>query len=289
MNSESYPPDDPVPECPGRARDLALSRRSAMGIGLSSAALLASWGIVNPSQKARAAVEYVYPSSGRQVSDDFQAHLRRSSVNPGTDYVLGIGTPLVAVRAGRIVLAQTTFGGSGGRIVGIDHGDRIGTQYLHLSRVDVRVGDSVAQGQGIGLSGASANGSERGVGPHLHIALKVNDRNVDFEKYVGVSTTPAPPAIITEDGIVSYTINNTATGGIYTVAPQFIKHEPSTSSAQLAAAVTTMDDTIIKLDGSQFLTFLDSLGIPRNVVPSNGAIWSREVDIVAKLDQLLAR
>jgi murein DD-endopeptidase len=289
MNPDEIAPDDPVPHSRKGASEIAFSRRNAVGIGLSAAALLASWGIVHPSQRAAAAVEYVYPSSGRQVSDDFQAHLRRSSVNPGTDYVLAVGVPLVAVKAGRVVLAQTTFAGSGGRIVGIDHGSSIGTQYLHLSRVDVRVGDSVAQGQGIGLSGASANGSERGVGAHLHIALKVNNRNVDFENYVGVSTTPAPPPIITEDGIVSYTINNTATGGIYTVAPQFIKHEPSTSSAQLAAAVTTMDDTIIKLDGSQFLTFLDSLGIPRNVVPSNGAIWSREVDIVAKLDQLLAR
>lgn len=125
--------------------------------------------------------EYIYPTMARSVSDSFADHVARGSVNPGTDYICGVGTPVVAVKAGRIMTADSTTSGSGGRLIYIDHGDGTRTDYLHLSRIDVTTGQHVDQGEQIGLSGASAWDSERGVGPHLHISLHVNGRNVDFD------------------------------------------------------------------------------------------------------------
>jgi murein DD-endopeptidase MepM/ murein hydrolase activator NlpD len=70
--------------------------------------------------------------------------------------------------------------------------------YLHLSRIDVTVGQQVTQGQIIGLSGASGLGSENGYGPHLHLAFRrggtstMATGNIDFETVVGGAPAPAP-------------------------------------------------------------------------------------------------
>ncbi|WP_150308202.1 cell wall-binding repeat-containing protein [Planctomonas psychrotolerans] len=133
-----------------------------------------------------ATAEYIYPMLTRRVSDDFHDHKARASVNPGTDYPSPVGADIVAVKAGKVIYVQHTFGGSGGRMVFIDHGDSSRTEYLHMSRVDVAAGQQVAQGQRLGLSGASAYGSEYGSGRHLHLSLKIRGVNVDFEKYVGI-------------------------------------------------------------------------------------------------------
>ena len=74
--------------------------------------------------------------------------------------------------------------------------------YLHLSRIDVQVGQIVQQGQVIGLSGASGKGSERGYGPHLHFSFRsggapFSGNNLDFLEILkewGVDKAPAAPA-----------------------------------------------------------------------------------------------
>jgi pyruvate/2-oxoglutarate dehydrogenase complex dihydrolipoamide acyltransferase (E2) component len=75
--------------------------------------------------------------------------------------------------------------------------------YLHLSRIDVKVGQIVQQGQVIGLSGASGKGSERGYGPHLHFSFRSGGSpfsgagNQDFEAILrewGVDKAPVAAA-----------------------------------------------------------------------------------------------
>ena len=53
----------------------------------------------------------------------------------------------------------------------IDHGNGLNSAFLHLSRIDVRVGEVVRRGQPIGAVGATG----RATGPHLHWALKWRD------------------------------------------------------------------------------------------------------------------
>ena len=71
------------------------------------------------------------------------------------------GTPIRAPAAGVVTLAEADMHYEGG-LVFIDHGQGLITMYLHMSRVDVRVGDTLEQGQVIGAVGASG----RATGPH---------------------------------------------------------------------------------------------------------------------------
>jgi murein DD-endopeptidase MepM/ murein hydrolase activator NlpD len=70
--------------------------------------------------------------------------------------------------------------------------------YLHLSRIDVAVGQEVKQGQVIGLSGGSGLGSETGYGAHLHLSFRKGGTpsmgvgNLDFETFVTSAPSVAP-------------------------------------------------------------------------------------------------
>jgi murein DD-endopeptidase MepM/ murein hydrolase activator NlpD len=135
------------------------------------------------------------------ISDTFAAHQARKSVNPGTDYVIGIGVPVVAVADGVVVGTTTSISGAGGRMVFLDTTtDGYNFDYLHLSRVDVSPGQTVKQGQVVGLSGASGKGSERGYGPHLHFSARVMGRhgsgggNFDYEVFLTQQAPDAPAA-----------------------------------------------------------------------------------------------
>lgn len=166
-----------------------LGRRTLIGGGAALFAAFVSFG-VDPlllAPPAAAATDYIYPTTSRTVSDTFAAHIARGSVNPGTDYVCSVGTPVVAVRAGTVTFAADW--GTAGNTVKVDHGAGVTTEYLHNSRFSVGVGTAVSQGQQISLSGNTGSST----GPHLHISLKFGGKNVDFQKYVGVPTAPPPP------------------------------------------------------------------------------------------------
>jgi murein DD-endopeptidase MepM/ murein hydrolase activator NlpD len=155
-------------------------------------------------EKKPVAPRFIRPVQAK-ISDDFAAHKARKSVNPGTDYVIGVGTPVVAVADGVIVGVTTSISGAGGRMVWLDTTtDGYNFDYLHLSRVDVAAGQAVKQGQVIGLSGASGKGSERGYGPHLHLSARIGGKHVngagnfDYEAFLaqqgGNTAAPATPA-----------------------------------------------------------------------------------------------
>ena len=86
----------------------------------------------------------------------------------GVDFLAPEGSPVVATNEGVVVLAQVLPLG-GGTII-IDHGQGVVSEYLHMSGLDVHVGDHVTQGTVIGKLGATGLAT----GPNIHWGLFVN-------------------------------------------------------------------------------------------------------------------
>ncbi|HET6836956.1 MAG TPA: M23 family metallopeptidase [Gemmatimonadales bacterium] len=91
----------------------------------------------------------------------------------GTDFAGTIGAPVRA--AGRGVVALVADFYLAGRAIYIDHGAGLVTAYFHLSRADVRRGQTVVAGQRIGAVGRSG----RVTGPHLHWVARYGAISVD--------------------------------------------------------------------------------------------------------------
>lgn len=129
------------------------------------------------------------PTSMKKLSDTFKDHVARKSVNPGVDYPVAIGTPVKAIADGKVNKTVNSVTGAGGRMVLIQHGT-YKADYLHLSKILVKAGQTVKAGDVIGLSGASGRGRERGYGPHLHLSIRkggshLNGKgNLDFEAFM---------------------------------------------------------------------------------------------------------
>lgn len=85
------------------------------------------------------------------------------SWHSGLDVAAAQGTPVKAPAGGIITFAKPDLYLTGGTVL-IDHGMGISSNFLHLSRLDVKVGDRVEQGQVIGLVGMTG----RATGPHMH-------------------------------------------------------------------------------------------------------------------------
>ncbi|MFD7874366.1 M23 family metallopeptidase [Streptomyces sp. NPDC059766] len=89
----------------------------------------------------------------------------------GQDFAVPSGTNVVAASGGTVVKAGGGGAGDGsayGNAIVIKHANGLYSQYAHLSRVDVRIGQYVGAGQHIALSGNTGNSS----GPHLHFEIR---------------------------------------------------------------------------------------------------------------------
>ena len=80
----------------------------------------------------------------------------------GVDIAVGEGTPIHAPVGAVVAMAEDDLYFTGGTVI-LDHGRGVSTSYLHMSRLDVKVGDRVAKGDVIGAVGKTG----RATGPHL--------------------------------------------------------------------------------------------------------------------------
>lgn len=85
----------------------------------------------------------------------------------GTDFTAPEGTPVVATKSGRVVLADYSSGY--GLIVGIRHDGSNESRYAHLSQIHVKPGQWVEQGTVIGRVGSTGLST----GPHLHFEWRI--------------------------------------------------------------------------------------------------------------------
>ncbi len=96
------------------------------------------------------------------------------SPHGGVDIKKPTGTPVKAPASGIVRLSGPDYLLEGGLII-IDHGHGLFSDFMHLSRLDVNVGDHVTQGQTIGAVGATG----RATGPHLHWGMKWHEARID--------------------------------------------------------------------------------------------------------------
>lgn len=125
---------------------------------------------------------YLKPISGGRLSSGFGARSAptkgASTYHKGVDWAVPIGTTVVASNGGTVTVAGWASGY--GYAVYINHSDGRQTRYGHLSKVLVKPGQTVAQGERIALSGNTG----RSTGPHLHFEIRINGEAVNPLKHM---------------------------------------------------------------------------------------------------------
>ncbi len=137
------------------------------------------------------AAQFVWPAQGR-ISGVYgsQRILNGAPRQPhyGVDIAAPTGTAVRAPAAGEIRLAEPDLYYSGGTII-LDHGHGLSSSFLHMSRVDVAVGQQVAHGEMIGAIGATG----RVTGAHLDWRMNWFEQRLDPALLVGAQVpTPKP-------------------------------------------------------------------------------------------------
>ena len=125
---------------------------------------------------------YIKPISGGRLTSRFgsrTAPTKGASTNhKGVDWATPVGTTVVASCGGRV--SKAGWGSGYGYVVYIDHEDGRQTRYGHLSKVLVKVGDYVKQGQRIALSGNTGVST----GPHVHFEILIGGKQVNPLNYL---------------------------------------------------------------------------------------------------------
>jgi murein DD-endopeptidase MepM/ murein hydrolase activator NlpD len=137
------------------------------------------------------AAKFIWPVQGR-ISGRFGSQRvyngTPKSPHSGLDIAAAQGTAVQAPAAGVVTFADANLYLTGGTLL-IDHGHGVSSNFLHLSRIDVKVGEQVDQGQVIGAVGATG----RATGPHLHWGMNWFEVRVDPQLRVDAAENPQPP------------------------------------------------------------------------------------------------
>ncbi|MFD5770879.1 M23 family metallopeptidase [Streptomyces sp. NPDC127049] len=121
---------------------------------------------------AKKAKAWVKPVTSYTLSASYnQGGAMWAHKHSGQDFAVPVGTPVKAAGAGTVVKAGPNGGGDGpayGNAIVVKHANGTYSQYAHLSKIQVHVGQKVGAGQKIALSGNTGNSS----GPHLHFEIR---------------------------------------------------------------------------------------------------------------------
>ncbi|MGB7624690.1 MAG: M23 family metallopeptidase [Terriglobia bacterium] len=96
-----------------------------------------------------------------------------SQPHTGSDYATPVGTPVLAVADGTVVVGEDLF--FEGNAVFIDHGDGLISMYFHLSEIKVQAGQEVKKGHTLGRVGSTG----RATGPHLFFGVRWHDARIN--------------------------------------------------------------------------------------------------------------
>lgn len=119
---------------------------------------------------------YIKPLAGGRYTSGFGRRWGR--MHEGVDWACPVGTTVYASCGGTVI--QASYNGGYGNNVVISHPDGRLTRYAHNSKLLVRVGQYVEQGEPIALSGNTG----RSTGPHVHFEIYINGSPVNPLKYI---------------------------------------------------------------------------------------------------------
>lgn len=115
-----------------------------------------------------------WPTSGHRVTQYF------SWRHTGLDIGNKVGTPIYAADSGVVIIAQGGWNGGYGNTIVIDHGGGKKTRYGHMSKLFVKVGDTVEKGENIAAMGSTG----RSTGSHLHFEVLINGAKYNPLNYI---------------------------------------------------------------------------------------------------------
>lgn len=118
----------------------------------------------------------IFPTDARYLTSYYG--WRWGSYHTGIDIAGPIGTNIYAYQSGTVTYSG--WAGGYGYMVKIDHGDGHSTWYAHCSQLNVNTGDTVSQGQVIGLMGSTGFST----GSHLHFEVRINGVHVNPYTYI---------------------------------------------------------------------------------------------------------
>ncbi len=121
----------------------------------------------------KAPVQFSRISSRYNLNRRIAFYGNKVRAHKGTDYAAPLGTPILATADGTVT--ESTQKGGNGKYVKIRHNGTYSTQYLHMSRQNVKKGQYVRQGDVIGWIGMTGNTS----GPHVCYRFWKNDSQID--------------------------------------------------------------------------------------------------------------
>jgi murein DD-endopeptidase MepM/ murein hydrolase activator NlpD len=148
----------------------------------AAAAAAAAAANANVSSSANASGSFMWPvASYVYVSSRFGLRIHPitgvQKTHTGMDIASNQGTAVYASDGGTVTLAG--WNGGYGNCIMIDHGNGYVTLYGHLSAINVSQGQTVSQGETIGLVGSTGNST----GPHLHFEVLQNGTRIDPEQF----------------------------------------------------------------------------------------------------------
>ncbi|ORT58998.1 M23 family metallopeptidase [Streptomyces sp. CB03238] len=122
---------------------------------------------------AKKATSWVKPvTGGYTLTASFnQGGSMWSHKHSGQDFAVPVGTVVKAAHSGVVVKAGPNGGGDGpayGNAIVVKHANGTYSQYAHLSKINVHIGETVKTGETIARSGNTGNSS----GPHLHFEIR---------------------------------------------------------------------------------------------------------------------
>jgi murein DD-endopeptidase MepM/ murein hydrolase activator NlpD len=164
-------------------------------------------------------LKFAAPITSHFSTHRFHPILKEYLPHLGIDYAAPTGTPVQTIGDGRVIFAGPK--GAAGNLVEVQHSNAYTTYYMHLSRILVRNGQRVEQGQRIGLVGMTG----RATGPHLDFRIERRGEFLNFERL------PLPPS----DPVAQRDWNAFAS-----VRDSDLAHMPSWPSRQNATVAKTL-------------------------------------------------